>query len=256
MKRVLAIGGSDSSGGAGIQADVKTLHALGIHASTAVTAVTAQSTMAVTDVLDVPADVVTAQLSAVLDDIGADVVKTGMLGQPEVVLAVVKAVAGLPLVVDPVGVSSTGRSLLSTGALTVLRDRLLPLALVVTPNLAEVTALTGLVVTGAEHMLAAAQAVHALGSQWVLIKGGHLPGDPVDLLYDGRTATLLPGSRVASRHTHGTGCTLASALAGYLALGHDVPTAAALAKELVTAAIRAGYPLGGGAGPVRQTPPS
>lgn len=250
MRRVLAVGGSDSGGGAGLQADVKVLHRLGVHASTVVTAVTAQSSTAVTHVHDVPVESVSAQLRAVLDDIGADVVKTGMLSTAAVVLAVADAVAGLPLVVDPVGVSSTGQSLLSPEALELLRSRLLPLALVVTPNLAEVGALTGLVVTSADQLEEAARAVHALGPQWVLVKGGHLPGPPVDLLYDGSTATHLDGVRVDSPHTHGTGCALASALAGYLALGEDVPQAAAHAKELVTEAIRRGYPLGAGPGPV------
>lgn len=245
------VGGSDSSGGAGVQADVKTLHSLGVHASTVVTAVTAQSSTAVLDVHDVPVDSVRAQLRAVLDDLGADVVKTGMLSSPGAVFAVVEALSGQPLVVDPVGVSSTGRSLLSPAALDLLRARLLPLALVVTPNLAEVASLTGLLVRDASQLLDAARAVHALGPRWVLVKGGHLPGPPTDLLYDGENALELPGERVDTPHSHGTGCTLASALAGHLALGADVPTAAARAKEVVTAALRAGYAMGAGAGPVR-----
>jgi hydroxymethylpyrimidine/phosphomethylpyrimidine kinase len=255
VKRVLAIGGSDSGGGAGIQADVRTLAALGVHACTVVTAVTAQNTVDVLDVHEVPVDSVWAQLSAVLDDIGADVVKTGMLWSPAVVDAVVDAVAGaagLPLVVDPVGVSSTGQPLLAPGALERLRDRLLPLALIVTPNLAEVAALTGFEVTTEDQLLDAAKAVHALGPRWVLVKGGHLPGDAVDLLYDGTSATELRAPRLAGPHTHGTGCTLASALAGHLALGRSVPEAAAAAKDVVRAAIDAGYALGKGVGPVRQ----
>jgi hydroxymethylpyrimidine/phosphomethylpyrimidine kinase len=251
VRRVLLVGGTDSGGGAGLAADLRTLAVLGVHGSTVVTAVTAQSSTAVHDVHDVPAGIVRAQLAAVLDDIGADAVKTGMLSSAAAVQAVVDAVAGLPLVVDPVGVSSTGQSLLTADALDLLRTRLLPLATVVTPNLAEVEALTGVVVTREDELLGAARAVHALGPRWVLVKGGHLPGAPTDLLYDGTTATPLPGSRVATTHTHGTGCVLASALAAHLALGADVPTAAVRAKELVTAAIEGGYPLGSGAGPVR-----
>jgi hydroxymethylpyrimidine/phosphomethylpyrimidine kinase len=251
VKRVLAVGGSDSSGGAGIQADVKTLHALGVHASTVVTAVTAQSSTDVLDVHDVPVDSIRAQLSAVLGDLGADVVKTGMLSSAGAVLAVAEALQGRPLVIDPVGVSSTGRSLLTPAALGLLRTRLLPLATVVTPNLAEVTALTGLVVEDEAGLQEAAEAVHALGPRWVLVKGGHLPGQPTDLLYDGKAALLLRGDRIPTRHTHGTGCTLASALAAHLALGDDVPTAARKAKEFVTDALRRGYPLGAGPGPVR-----
>ncbi|MCU1601452.1 MAG: phosphomethylpyrimidine kinase [Frankiales bacterium] len=251
MRSVLVVGGSDSGGGAGIQADVKTLHSLGVHASTVITAVTAQSSTAVSDVHDVPVESIRAQLAAVLDDLGADVVKTGMLSSPGAVLAVVEALDARPLVVDPVGVSSTGRSLLSPEALDVLRTELLPLATVVTPNLAEVAALTGVDVRDANDLEDAATAVHALGPQWVLVKGGHLPGDPTDLLYDGTTAHVLRGPRISTEHTHGTGCVLASALAGRMALGDDVPAAAAAAKALVTAAIRNGYPLGSGPGPVR-----
>lgn len=252
MKRVLAVGGSDSGGGAGVAADLKTLQALGVHGCAVLTAVTAQSSVAVTDVHEVPEASVRAQLAAVLGDLGADVVKTGMLAHAGAVQAVVDAVSGLPLVVDPVGVSSTGQALLTPEALVLLRSALLPLATVVTPNLAEVLALTGFEVRSAADLAEAARQVHALGPRWVLVKGGHLPGPPTDLLYDGTTATELAGDRVASPHTHGTGCTLASALAARLALGDDVPTAATRAKAFVAQAIRGGYPLGRGAGPVRQ----
>jgi hydroxymethylpyrimidine/phosphomethylpyrimidine kinase len=252
VKRVLAIGGSDSSGGAGIQADLKTLQALGVHGSTVVTAVTAQSSTAVHVVHDIPGDIIRAQLDAVLGDLGADVVKTGMLSSAAAVEAVVEAVIGLPLVVDPVGVSSTGHALLTPDALELLRSRLLPMATVVTPNLAEVEALTGFVVADQADLEEAAKRVHALGPAWVLVKGGHLDGPPLDLLYDGADAFELPGQRIESPHTHGTGCTLASALAAHLARGEDVLTAAAKAKDLVADAIRRGYPLGAGPGPVRQ----
>lgn len=247
MRRILVIGGSDSGGGAGIQADVKTLHTLGVHASTAVTAVTAQSTVAVEGVWEVPVEGLRAQLQAVLSDIGANVVKTGMLTGPEQVAVVVDEVGDLPLVVDPVGVASTGQQLGDPVALRAL----LPQALVVTPNLAEVAALTGVEVRSRRDLAAGAEAVLALGPRWVLVTGGHLEGDPVDLLTDGTTTHTLSGPRVETRHTHGTGCTLASALAGYLALGDPVPTAAARAKDVVTNALRRSYPLGRGAGPVR-----
>jgi hydroxymethylpyrimidine/phosphomethylpyrimidine kinase len=251
VRSVLAVGGSDSSGGAGVQADVKALHALGVHASTVVTAVTAQSSTAVTDVHEVPVATVRAQRVAVLDDLGADVVKTGMLPSAAAVAAVAELVGDRPLVVDPVGVSSTGRALTTPAAVQAAVALLLPRATVVTPNLAEVQALTGLVVDDVDGMVRAARAVHALGPRWVLVKGGHLTGRPVDVLYDGQEVRELAGERVVTDHTHGTGCTLASALAGCLALGDDVPTAAARAKALVTEAIRRGYPMGAGAGPVR-----
>ncbi len=255
MRTVLAVGGSDSGGGAGIQADLKALHSVGVHACTAVTAVTAQDTLAVNSSWPVPEAALRAQLRAVLDDIGADVVKTGMFPTPESVVAVAEEIGDRPLVVDPVGVSSTGQSLTPAAALAALRSLLLPRALVVTPNLAEVAALTGVKVTGPELMETAALAVLALGPRWVLVTGGHLEGDPVDLLHDGTTAHLLTGPRIATPHSHGTGCTLAAALAGYLALGEDVPTAARRAKELVTGALERGYPLGRGAGPVNAGRP-
>jgi hydroxymethylpyrimidine/phosphomethylpyrimidine kinase len=251
VKHVLTIGGSDSSGGAGIAADLKVLHALSIHASTVITAVTAQNSLAVTDVHDVPPDSIRAQLAAVLSDVPADAVKTGMLSSPGAVYAVVEALTGEPLVVDPVGVSSTGATLLVPAALDLLRSRLLPLATVVTPNLAEVAALTGVIVTDEDQLLAGAEAVLALGPTWVLVTGGHLPGDPTDLLYDGTTEIRLRGLRIDTRHTHGTGCTLAAAIAGHLALGLSVPEAVVAAKDVVTEAIRRGYPHGRGAGPVR-----
>jgi hydroxymethylpyrimidine/phosphomethylpyrimidine kinase len=252
VRSVLAIGGSDSSGGAGIQADLKTLQAIGVHGSTVLTAVTAQSSTAVHAVHDVPLAVILAQLAALLEDLGADVVKTGMLSSAETVEAVADAVVGLPLVVDPVGVSTTGQALLSADALLVLRSRLLPLATVVTPNLAEVEALTGFVIESAADLQEAAKRVVDLGPAWVLITGGHLPGPPVDLLHDGVESHELPGDRIDTPHTHGTGCTLASAIAGYLALGEEVPVAAVKAKAFVAEAIRRGYSLGAGSGPVRQ----
>jgi hydroxymethylpyrimidine/phosphomethylpyrimidine kinase len=254
VRRVLAIGGSDSGGGAGIQADVKALHAVGVHACTAVTAVTAQSSTAVHDAWEVPATALRAQIRAVLDDIGADVVKTGMLPSAEAVEVVLAELGDQPLVVDPVGVASTGPRLASVLAGAVLRDRLLPRATVVTPNLDEVTALTGVVVSGEDGLLEAARAVHALGPRWVLVTGGHLPGEPADLLYDGTSGVSLRGRRVDTPHTHGTGCTLAAALAGFLALGDPVPVAARRAKNLVHLALQRGYPLGEGPGPVHVTP--
>lgn len=252
MKRVLAVGGTDSGGGAGLAADLRTLAALGVHGAMVVTAVTAQSSLAVEALHEVPVAVVRAQLAAVLGDLGADVVKTGMLASAPIVTAVVDAVAGRLLVVDPVGVSSSGQSLLTPEGLTLLRSRLLPLALVVTPNLAEVQALTGFVVASSKDLLEAARRVHALGPAWVLVKGGHLPGAPMDLLWDGTTSLELVGERWQTPHTHGTGCTLATALAGHLALGRSVPEAATAAKAFVTRAISRGYAVGAGPGPVRQ----
>lgn len=252
--RVLAVAGSDSSGGAGIQADVKTVLALGAHPSTAVTAVTAQDSRGVHGVWPVPAEVVRAQLAAVLGDLGTDAVKTGMLATAPTVDVVAAAVAGLgvPLVVDPVLASTSGTPLLDPAGVTALRERLLRLATVVTPNLAEVAALTGRRVRDESDLLPAARALLELGPTWVLVTGGHLPGEPVDLLTDGKQVIFLREDRSANPHTHGSGCTLAAALATALARGLGVPAAAAAAKAFVTGAVRGGYPLGQGPGPVDQ----
>jgi hydroxymethylpyrimidine/phosphomethylpyrimidine kinase len=252
VRRVLTIAGSDSAGGAGIQADLKTMLACGVHGMSVVTAVTAQNSVGVHAIWELPASAVRAQLDAVLDDLGADAVKTGMLASAEVVSVVADRLRGLrvPLVVDPVAVSKHGDGLASDAAVAALRTELVPLATVVTPNLDEVEQLTGVVVRRETDLAAGAQAVLELGPRWVLVKGGHLDGDAVDLLTDGNEEHLLRAPRLDNRHTHGTGCTLASAIASRLALGDDVVAAVSAAKEYVTGAIRGGFALGSGIGPV------
>ncbi|GAC1329921.1 MAG: bifunctional hydroxymethylpyrimidine kinase/phosphomethylpyrimidine kinase [Mycobacteriales bacterium] len=250
--RVLSVAGSDSGGGAGIQADLKTMLALGVHGMSVLTALTAQNSVGVQGSWPVAPEVVRAQLASVLDDIGVDAVKTGMLASAALVHAVAEGLQRLdvPLVVDPVAVSKHGDPLLDADAVAVLRAELLPLATVVTPNLPEVEVLTGVRVTGEDGLREAAEAVLALGPRWVLVKGGHLAGEAVDLLWDGDSATLLRAARLDNRHTHGTGCTLASAIACYLGSGYDVPKAVKAAKDYVTGAIRGGFALGAGIGPV------
>ncbi|WP_131768331.1 bifunctional hydroxymethylpyrimidine kinase/phosphomethylpyrimidine kinase [Candidatus Protofrankia californiensis] len=250
--RVLTIAGSDSGGGAGIQADLKTMLALGVHGMSALTAVTAQNSLGVHGVWELPQDAVVAQIRAVVDDIGVDAVKTGMLASPPIVAVVAGELAGVgvPVVVDPVGVSKHGDPLLAPEAVATVRTRLLPVATVATPNLDEVRLLTGVDVRTEQDMPAAARAVLDLGARWVLVKGGHLPGDAVDLLTDGRQTVVLRAPRRDNRHTHGTGCTLASAIASFLARGADVPDAVRAAKDYVTGAVGAGFPLGSGIGPV------
>ena len=252
MRRVLTVAGSDSGGGAGIQADLKTMLACGVHGMSVVAAVTAQNSVGVQGYWELPAEAVSAQLTSVLGDLGVDAVKTGMLASPTLVELVADALAPLsaPLVVDPVGVSKHGDPLLQADAVEVLRSRLLPLATVATPNLPEVEQLTGVRVEAEADLRRAADAVLALGPRWVLVKGGHLEGEAVDLLTDGDEAHLLRAPRLPNRHTHGTGCTLASAIASRLALGDDVPTAVRAAKEYVTGAIAGGFALGAGIGPV------
>jgi hydroxymethylpyrimidine/phosphomethylpyrimidine kinase len=250
--RVLAIAGSDSGGGAGIQADLKTATAFGVHGMTAVTAVTAQNSVGVQGVWELPVEAVRAQIASVVGDIGVDAVKTGMLASPALVHAVAQELRDVaaPLVVDPVGVSKHGHRLLAPDAVAVLRDELLPLATVTTPNLDEVALLTGVEVTDEAGLWRAARAMLDLGPRWVVVKGGHLPGEAVDLLTDGTQELVLRAERADNRHTHGTGCTLASAIAAGLAMGLDVPGAVLAGKEYVTGALGAGFALGAGIGPV------
>jgi hydroxymethylpyrimidine/phosphomethylpyrimidine kinase len=250
--RVLTVAGSDSGGGAGIQADLKTMLTLGVHGMSVVTAVTAQNSLGVQGYWELPAEAVRAQFRSVLDDIGVDAVKTGMLASAELVETVAGLLDGVdvPVVVDPVGVSKHGDPLLAGDAVGTLRGLLLPRATVVTPNLYEVEQLTGVKVTGQAGMREAAEAVLAHGPRWALIKGGHLEGEAADLLYDGRHEHWFRAERQENRHTHGTGCTLASAVAAFLSMGNEMPQAVAAAKEYITGAIRAGFPLGSGIGPV------
>ncbi|MEV5575993.1 bifunctional hydroxymethylpyrimidine kinase/phosphomethylpyrimidine kinase [Spirillospora sp. NPDC052269] len=249
---VLTVAGSDSGGGAGIQADLKTMLANGVHGMSVIAAVTAQNSLGVQGYWELPAEAVRAQLDSVLTDIGVDAVKTGMLASKPLVELVSEILAEVsaPVVVDPVGVSKHGDSLLAGDAVEAVRTRLLPVATVVTPNLFEVEQLTGVKVTDESGMRAAAEAVKELGPQWVLVKGGHLPGEPADLLFDGTAEYRFTAQRHDNRHTHGTGCTLASAIASNLAKGESVPEAVEKAKRYVTGAIAAGFPLGAGIGPV------
>ena len=254
MRRALTIAGSDSSGGAGIQADLKTFAAYGVYGASALTAVTAQSTVAVTAVHVLPVPLVRAQIDAVLGDIGADAVKTGMLATAAVVLAVAEAIAAWrppAVVVDPVMIAKSGSTLLDVEAVAALRERLLPLADLVTPNAPEAAALTGHEVHSVATAREAAVRLHALGPKAVLVKGGHLPGDEVvDVLYDGRHLHELRGPRVPGTHTHGTGCTLASAIAAGLAKGLGLEPAVADARAYVAGAIAHAPRLGRGHGPL------
>jgi hydroxymethylpyrimidine/phosphomethylpyrimidine kinase len=250
--RVLTIAGSDSGGGAGIQADLKTMLALGVHGMSVIAAVTAQNSVGVQGYWELPPEAVAAQLDSVLSDIGAEAIKTGMLASQALVRLVAAKIAdvGVPVVVDPVGVSKHGDSLLAADAVNAVRTELLPVATIVTPNLWEVEQLTGVKVDDASGLREAAEAIKALGPEWALVKGGHLPGEPVDLLFDGVREYRFPAARLDNLHTHGTGCTLASAIASYLALGRDMVDAVGAAKVYVTGAIAGGFPLGSGIGPV------
>ncbi len=254
--RILTIAGSDSGGGAGIQADMRTCALLGVHACVAVTAVTVQNTVGVKSFHEIPTDTVAAQINAVVPDIGIQAAKTGMLASARIIAGVAatwrELELAVPLVVDPVSASMHGDALLASSALDALREKLFPLATLVTPNLHEVRLLVGVDVVDAESQREAAQALHALGPRWVLVKGGHLPSaqHSPDLLYDGNDFHEFTGPRVATGDDHGAGDTLAAATASALAHGFTVPDAVAFAKRWVTECLRAAYPLGHGHGPV------
>lgn len=252
IKRILTIAGSDSGGGAGIQADLKTITVLSSYGMSAITALTAQNTMGVQAIYPVPADFVALQMESVLSDIGADAAKTGMLATPEIVLAVSEQLRRFKverLVVDPVMVSKSGHQLLSDAARLAIKDVLLPLAHVVTPNLPEASELCGFPVQDLEAMKAAARAIHRLGPRFVLVKGGHMEGDAVDVLFDGDDFQIFETRRLSNRNTHGTGCTFSAALATLLGQGLPTPKAVEGAKAFITRAISLGLSLGSGHGP-------
>jgi hydroxymethylpyrimidine/phosphomethylpyrimidine kinase len=250
----LTIAGSDSGGGAGIQADLKVFMALGCHGASALTALTAQNTVGVTGIHEVPPDFVVEQIAAVATDIGVDAAKTGMLASAPVIEAVADAIEAhgiRKLVVDPVFVSKHGDSLLADDAVDALTKRLFPLATVVTPNLHEAAGIVGDEITTLDGMKAAARALHSLGPRSVLVKGGHLGGDSaVDVFYEGAEMIELTGPRYDTEDTHGTGCALSAAIAARLAHGDELLDAVRFAKDFVAGAIDRSLRLGRGFGPV------
>ncbi len=254
--RALTIAGSDSGGGAGIQADLKTFAALGVYGASAITAITAQNTVGVRAIHDVPVEIVAAQIDAVMEDIGADAAKTGMLSSREIIAVVADRLRfhGVDnLVVDPVMVAKSGDRLLREDAVKALRDLLLPLAAVVTPNAPEAEVLSGVEVVDPESAREAARRILDLGPRLVVVKGGHLEGDTSDdLVWDGRTFEVLTGRRIATRHTHGTGCTFSAAIAARLARGRSPMDSAREARTYLQGAIENAEPLGHGRGPVNH----
>jgi hydroxymethylpyrimidine/phosphomethylpyrimidine kinase len=253
LGRVLIIAGSDSGGGAGIQADIKAVTAMGGYAATAITAITVQNTLGVHGVHPLPLDLIEAQARAVLDDIGADALKTGMLGSTGVVerVAAILDTCAAPAVVDPVMIAKGGQPLLPDAAVQAVRTLMLPRAALLTPNAPEAEALTGIAVADLDGQRRAGEALLAMGAWAVLMKGGHVPGETViDLLLTATGETLLEGPRVDTRHTHGTGCTLASACAAGVAKGLPLEVAVAEAWAYVAEAIRRAPGLGQGHGPL------
>jgi hydroxymethylpyrimidine/phosphomethylpyrimidine kinase len=253
VARALTIAGSDSGGGAGIQADLKTFTVFRVFGMSAITALTAQNTLGVTAVHPVPGPFVRQQIDAVVTDIGVDAAKTGMLANAEIIAAVVQAIHDhhiAPLVVDPVMIAESGAPLLAADAREALLHELLPLATLVTPNVYEAQLLSGIAIASVNDMCAAARALIQRGAQAVLVKGGHLGGEAaIDVFDDGNNVRQLTASRLAVRHTHGTGCQLSAAITAGLACGLPLPDAVARAKRFITIAIRGGLAIGHGVGP-------
>jgi hydroxymethylpyrimidine/phosphomethylpyrimidine kinase len=256
MKRILTIAGSDSGGGAGIQADLKAITLLGGYGMSVITALTAQNTVGVQGVYEIPARFVEKQIDSVLSDIGADAIKTGMLANQEIVEVVARKIKQhkvRKVIVDPVMVSKSGDSLLRMDAQDALIKKLIPLAWVVTPNLMEASVLTGSKVRSLEEMKRAARQIYKLGAKNVVVKGGHLKGKAIDLLYDGKTFDEIGGPRIHTNNTHGTGCTFASAIATLLARGNTISDAVRKAKTFITMAIQSSLNLGKGTGPTNPS---
>ena len=255
IRKALTIAGSDSGAGAGIQADLKTFAALGVYGTSALTAVTAQNTRGVSKVVALTPEVVTAQIEAVLADIGADALKTGMLANAAIIASVAQTVEKYRLrnlVVDPVMVATSGDLLIKKNAVAALRARLIPLAIVVTPNIPEAEELTGMTLTEREDFSEAARQIVQMGARSVIIKGGHRVGPALDLFYDGRSFHQLHARRIRTKNTHGTGCTFSAAIAAYLAKGEKLEAAVVLAKKYITSAIAEAFPIGSGHGPVHH----
>ena len=256
LPRALTIAGSDSGGGAGIQADLKTFQALGVYGMSAITALTAQNTVGVRAIHEAPPAFVAQQIDAVAEDIGVDAAKTGMLASASIIEAVADSIARnriVNLVVDPVMVAKSGDALLHESAQDAMKRLMLPLALVITPNIPEAEALTGLSIGDDASIEAALRLLHGMGPRYVLLKGGHLDAeDAVDYLYDGAHVHAFSGPRFATKNTHGTGCTYASAIAAWIARGLDVPGAVHHAKAYLIRALRENLDLGQGHGPLHH----
>jgi hydroxymethylpyrimidine/phosphomethylpyrimidine kinase len=253
--KAMTVAGSDSGGGAGIQADLKTFAALGVYGTSALTAVTAQNTRGVFAVAEVPEEVIALQIDVVLEDIGADAVKTGMLSSASIVETVAGRLEawGVPnLVVDPVMVAKGGHPLLQPNAVAAVKQHLLPLALVVTPNIPEAEILSGITIDSAEASREAARVIAADGPRYVIVKGGHLAGDATDLVYDGQAFTEFHAERIDTPNTHGTGCSFSAAIAAFLARGLPPLEAIESAKIWLTGAIRESYAIGAGHSPVNH----
>jgi len=252
---VMTIAGSDSGGGAGIQADLKTFAALGVYGTTVITSVTAQNTVSVTDLFNLPRSIISSQIDAIMSDIGSDVVKTGMLANREIIELVSEKLTAYTfqsIVVDPVMVTTGGDKLLTEDSIDILRQTLIPLATVITPNIPEAEVLTERKILTLDDARNAAKDLVAMGAKSAVVKGGHLDGPATDMVYDGKEFRGFTSKRISSTSTHGTGCTLASAIAAKLAQGCSIKDAVSQAKRYVTASIRNAFPIGSGHGPLNH----
>lgn len=255
MKTALTIAGSDCSGGAGIQADLKTMTTNGVYAMSAITALTAQNTVGVQGIFEVSPEFLAKQLDSIFTDIRPDAVKIGMVATKELITVIAERLRHYQaenIVVDPVMVATSGAKLISDEAIDTLKELLFPLADVLTPNIPEAEVISGMTITSAEEMTAAAKAISEAFGCAVLLKGGHSINDANDLLYFEGQALWFPGKRINNPNTHGTGCTLSSAIASNLALGHDMPESIKLAKEYISNALAAMLDLGAGSGPMNH----
>jgi hydroxymethylpyrimidine/phosphomethylpyrimidine kinase len=255
IKKALTIAGSDSSGGAGVQADLKTFAALGVYGTSVITAVTAQNTVGVQGVYDLPSEFIALQLDSILADIGADAVKTGVLPNSQIIEVVcekIKAYHLSKLVVDPVMISTSGHRFISAEAVRILIEKLIPFAYLVTPNLNEAEMIAEIKIETTRDMELAAQKIRDKGAANVVVKGGHLSGDAIDVLFDGRTFFYYGSERLQTKNTHGTGCTFSAAITAELAKGNDLQSAVKIAKDYITNAIRYSYDIGSGRGPVNH----
>lgn len=255
MKTALTIAGSDCSGGAGIQADIKTMSAHGVYAMSVIVSVVAENTSRVIAVSDVPPEIIKAQIDAIFTDIPVDATKIGMLSTPECMRAVADKLAEYKpanVVIDPVMYAKNGSPLMAPNAVDEFKTTVLPYAYLITPNIPEAEAIAGIKINDTEDAKKAALIIHGMGAQNVLVKGGHAIGEPTDILYDGNDFTFYTGERIVTKNTHGTGCTLSSAIAANLALGFKLDEAIAMAKDYVTDAIRHALELGKGNGPTNH----
>ena len=252
---VMTIAGSDSGGGAGIQADLKTFAALGVYGTSVITSITAQNTVSVTDLFNMPKSIISSQIDAIMTDIGSDVVKTGMLANTEIIEIVSEKLTEFTfpiVVVDPVMVATSGDRLISEDAIDILRKMLIPLATVITPNIPEAEVLTERRILTLDDARNAAKDLVAMGAKSAVVKGGHMEGPSTDMVYDGKEFRAYTSKRISSTSTHGTGCTLASAIAAKLAHGYSIRDSVSQAKRYVTASIRNAFPIGSGHGPLNH----